>query len=82
MASFLVFLPAILLSGFMFPVTSMPEVFQWVTLAEPRPPLHRDRARGVPQGSRARSALAPVRGARSIIGTTVLLFATWRFRKS
>ena len=35
MASFLVFLPAILLSGFMFPVTSMPEVFQWVTLLNP-----------------------------------------------
>jgi ABC-2 type transport system permease protein len=35
MASFLVFLPAILLSGFMFPVTSMPEVFQWATLLNP-----------------------------------------------
>lgn len=35
MASFLVFQPAILLSGFMFPVTSMPEIFQWLTLLNP-----------------------------------------------
>ena len=35
MSSFLVFMPAILLSGFMFPVTSMPEIFQWATLLNP-----------------------------------------------
>lgn len=35
MASFLVFMPAILLSGFMFPVTSMPAVFEWLTLLNP-----------------------------------------------
>ncbi|MEZ4412411.1 MAG: ABC transporter permease [Gemmatimonadales bacterium] len=35
MASFLVFMPAILLSGFMFPVSSMPDVFQWLTYLNP-----------------------------------------------
>ena len=35
MAAFLVFMPAMLLSGFMFPVTSMPRFFQWLTLANP-----------------------------------------------
>ena len=35
MATFLVFMPSILLSGFMFPVSSMPEVFQWLTLLNP-----------------------------------------------
>lgn len=35
MASFLIFQPAILLSGFMFPVSSMPKVFQWMTLLNP-----------------------------------------------
>lgn len=35
LASFLVFQPAILLSGFMFPVSSMPRLFQIVTLANP-----------------------------------------------
>jgi len=35
MVMFLFFMPAILLSGFMFPVFTMPEVFQWITLANP-----------------------------------------------
>jgi uncharacterized phage infection (PIP) family protein YhgE len=35
MATFLIFMPAILLSGFMFPVSSMPEVFQWLTNLNP-----------------------------------------------
>ncbi|MEZ5473474.1 MAG: ABC transporter permease [Steroidobacteraceae bacterium] len=35
MTSFLVFMPLMLLSGFMFPVTSMPNVIQWLTLANP-----------------------------------------------
>ena len=35
MATFLFFMPAILLSGFMFPVASMPAFFRWVTLVNP-----------------------------------------------
>lgn len=35
MASFLTFMPAMLLSGFMFPVSAMPEVFRWLTLLNP-----------------------------------------------
>ena len=35
MVMFLFFLPAIILSGFMFPVFTMPVVFQWVSLANP-----------------------------------------------
>ena len=35
MASFLTFMPAMLLSGFMFPVKAMPEAFQWLTLLNP-----------------------------------------------
>jgi ABC-2 type transport system permease protein len=35
MSGFLVFLPSLLLSGFMFPVNSMPQVFQWLTLIIP-----------------------------------------------
>jgi ABC-2 type transport system permease protein len=35
MSGFLVFLPSLLLSGFMFPVNSMPRVFQWLTLIIP-----------------------------------------------
>ena len=35
LSSFLVFMPLVLLSGFMFPVASMPRIFQWLTLANP-----------------------------------------------
>ncbi|MCB1009608.1 MAG: ABC transporter permease [Acidobacteria bacterium] len=35
LSSFLVFMPTMLLSGFMFPVTSMPPLFRWLTLANP-----------------------------------------------
>ena len=35
MAAFLVFLPSILLSGFLFPVGSMPRAFQLLTLINP-----------------------------------------------
>ena len=35
LATFLFFLPTVLLSGFMFPVSSMPHVFRWMTLGNP-----------------------------------------------
>jgi ABC-2 type transport system permease protein len=35
MSAFLFFMPTLLLSGFMFPVTSMPAVFRWLTLINP-----------------------------------------------
>lgn len=35
MVMFLFFLPAIVLSGFMFPIFTMPVVFQWLTLLNP-----------------------------------------------
>lgn len=35
MVMFLFFLPAIVLSGFMFPIFTMPELFQWLTLLNP-----------------------------------------------
>ena len=35
MSSFLVLLPALIFSGFMFPVSSMPEAFQYLTLINP-----------------------------------------------
>jgi ABC-2 type transport system permease protein len=35
MATFLILLPTVLLSGFMFPVSSMPAAFQWLTLLNP-----------------------------------------------
>jgi ABC-2 type transport system permease protein len=81
MASFLVFLPAILLSGFMFPVTSMPEVFQWATLLNPVR-HYLEIVRAIFLKGAGLEALARQFAALFLIGTTVLLVATRRFQKS
>lgn len=81
MGSFLVFMPAILLSGFMFPVTSMPRAFQWMTLANPvRHYIEIVRAtflKGV-----GIDVLAPQFGALAAIGIGLLWLASWRFRRA
>ena len=35
MSTFFFYFPAVLLSGFMFPIANMPRVIQWLTLANP-----------------------------------------------
>ena len=50
LSAFLVYMPMVLLSGFMFPVASMPPLFQWLTLVNPTAPLPGGRARHLPQG--------------------------------
>jgi ABC-2 type transport system permease protein len=35
MSMFLLFMPLVILSGFFFPVSSMPEIFQWLTILNP-----------------------------------------------
>ena len=35
MTMFLFLLPAIILSGFFYPISSMPEIFQWLTVLNP-----------------------------------------------
>jgi ABC-type multidrug transport system permease subunit len=73
MASFLVFLPAILLSGFMFPVTSMPEIFQWATLLNPVR-HYIEFVRAVFLRGAGLEALSRPFAALFLIGATVLLF--------
>lgn len=79
MSTFLLFMPALLLSGFLFPVTSMPRFFQWLTLANPmRHYLEIVRAvflKGAPA-----SALLFQLGALAIIGGLIFLAAGLRFR--
>lgn len=81
MASFLIFMPAILLSGFMFPVSSMPPIFQWLTLLNPvRHYIEIVRAlflKGVGLG-----ALWPQYGALLVIGAALLWFAGLRFART
>jgi ABC-2 type transport system permease protein len=79
MAGFLVFLPTLLLSGFMFPVGSMPRVFQVLTLANPlRHYLEIVRAlflKGAGFDALWRQLLA-----LSAMGVTLLWLAARRFR--
>jgi ABC-2 type transport system permease protein len=81
MTSFLLLMPLILLSGFMFPVTSMPVAFQWLTLLNPvRHFLEIVRAiflKGAGLG-----ALWPQFLALLLMGAGVLGFAATRFHKT
>jgi drug efflux transport system permease protein len=81
MTSFLVFMPAILLSGFMFPVSSMPEVFQWATLVNPvRHYIEIVRALFLKGAGLA--DLSSQFAALLLLGSTLLAFAASRFRKT
>jgi ABC-2 type transport system permease protein len=81
MVSFLVYMPAILLSGFMFPVSSMPVPFQWLTLLNPvRHFLEIIRAvflKGV-----GLAALWPQFLTLAVMGVALLWFAARRFRRA
>jgi drug efflux transport system permease protein len=81
LTSFLFIMPLMLLSGFMFPVTSMPLAFQWVTLANPvRHFLEIVRAvflKGAGLDALWRQYLA-----LALIGGSVLVLAARRFHKT
>jgi len=79
MATFLLFMPTILLSGFMFPVSSMPEVFQWLTLLNPLR-HYLEIIRGVFLKGTGLAELWPQHLALLVMGPTVLWFAARRFR--
>ena len=80
MATILVFMPTLLLSGFMFPIRSMPRFFQIVTLANPvRHYMKVIRAiflKGV-----SPAAVWPEHVALLVIGSVVFAFAVSRFEK-
>lgn len=81
MASFLVIMPVILLSGFMFPVSSMPEIFQYVTFLNPLRHFL-EIVRGIFLKGAGPGTLWPQCLALLIIGPAVLAFAASRFRKT
>ncbi|HWM94179.1 MAG TPA: ABC transporter permease [Thermoanaerobaculia bacterium] len=79
MAAFLVFLPTILLSGFMFPVASMPRGFQLLTLLNPlRHYLDIVRALFL-KGAGIEALFRPL-GALLVLGVSLLWLAAHRFR--
>ncbi|MEW5791165.1 MAG: ABC transporter permease [Pseudomonadota bacterium] len=81
MASFLVFMPTILLSGFMFPISSMPEPFQQLTILNPVR-HYLEIVRGIFLKGTGLTALWPQFLALLLLGTALLWFAAGRFRKT
>ena len=81
MATFLVFQPTLLLSGFMFPVSSMPVAFQWLTLLNP---LRHYLAivRGIFLKGSGIVALWPEYLTLLGMGVVILWFASTRFHKT
>ncbi len=80
MASFLTFMPTILLSGFMFPVASMPPLFRWLTLLNPLR-HYLEIVRGVFLKGVGLEVLWPQHVALALLGVGILGFAVVRFAR-
>jgi len=81
LGTFLLFMPTMLLSGFMFPVASMPAAFQWLTLLNPMR-HYIEIVRGVFLKAAGMDALWPQFTALAVMGSGVILPAATRFRKT
>ena len=80
MGTFLVFMPALLLSGFMFPVSSMPEIFRHITLLNPVR-HYIEIVRAIFLKGTGIDVLWPQHVALVILGLVLLTLATLRFRR-
>lgn len=81
MTAFFFFFPAILLSGFMFPIANMPEVIQWLTYINPLR-YFLVIIRGIFLKGVGWEVLWPQIGALGLMGVIVLGLAASRFKKS
>lgn len=80
MTMFFFFLPAILLSGFIFPIANMPEVVQYLTYANPLR-YFLIIIRGIFLKGNGLAVLWPQMLALAVIGSAVFTFSALRFRK-
>jgi len=81
LTSFLFIMPLMLLSGFMFPVSSMPAAFRWLTMANPVRHFL-EIVRSIFLKGAGLDALWPQFLSLAVIGATVLTLATRRFHKT
>lgn len=81
MTTFFFFFPAILLSGYIFPIANMPEVIQWLTYLNPMR-YFLVIIRGIFLKGVGLSVLWPEMAALAVIGVVVLTFAVRRFHKT
>ncbi len=80
LTTFLFFMPTFLLSGFVFPVTSMPRFFQWATLVNPVR-HYLEIVRAVFLEGEGFGSLLPQHAALLVMGVAVMSLAANRFRK-
>ncbi|MEW5874571.1 MAG: ABC transporter permease [Candidatus Zixiibacteriota bacterium] len=80
MLTFLILMPMLLLAGFMFPVSSMPEFFQWATLLIPLRHFL-EIIRGIFLKGAGLESLWPQFLSLVVMGVGVLAFAASRFSK-
>ena len=80
MSMFFFFVPAILLSGFIFPIANMPEVIQYLTYLNPLR-YFLIIIRGIFLKGNGFDILWPQMAALAILGSTVFTFSSLRFRK-
>lgn len=81
MSTFFFYFPAVLLSGFMFPIANMPEVIQWLTYLNPLR-YFLIILRGVFLKGIGPEALWPQMLALAVMGLFVLWLASRRFKKT
>ncbi len=81
MSTFFFFMPAVLLSGFMFPIANMPVIVQWMTYLNPMR-YAMVILRGIFLKGVGLSILWPQIAALGVIGTITLALASRRFRKT
>ncbi|MHB0972149.1 MAG: ABC transporter permease [Thermoanaerobaculia bacterium] len=81
MTTFFYFFPAILLSGFIFPIANMPVVIQWVTFVNPLR-YFLVIVRGIFLKGVGPAVLWPHMVGLFFLGTATLLFVMTRFRKT
>jgi ABC-2 type transport system permease protein len=80
MSTFFFYLPAVLLSGFMFPIANMPEVIQYLTYVNPLR-YFLVIIRGIFLKGNGPAVLWPQMLALLILGATVITASSLRFRK-
>jgi len=80
MSTFLFYMPAVLLSGFMFPIENMPEVFQYLTYLNPLR-YFLIIIRGLFLKGNGVNILWPQMIVLLVIGIAVISYSTLRFRK-
>lgn len=81
LTSFLILMPSVMLSGFMFPITNMPDPVRWATVCNPMR-WYLEILRGIVMKDVGITALWPAIAAQSALTLTFLALAVGRFKKT